>query len=80
MKFRKKPVVIDATNFQPEMNTWPEGVYEAADGYYIDTLEGRHTVTPGDWIVTGVRGERYPVKPDIFVETYEPVRVTDAKD
>jgi hypothetical protein len=37
----------------------------------IDTLEGPHYVTPGDWIVTGVRGERYPVKPDIFDATYE---------
>lgn len=37
----------------------------------IDTLEGRHIVTPGDWIVRGVKGEFYPVKPDIFDATYE---------
>jgi hypothetical protein len=30
-------------------------------------------VCPGDWIITGVKGERYPVKPDIFAATYEPV-------
>ncbi|MYE06645.1 MAG: hypothetical protein F4Y04_05395 [Chloroflexi bacterium] len=40
---------------------------------WIDTLEGGHTVCPGDWIITGVKGERYPCKPDIFAETYEPV-------
>ncbi|WP_431881844.1 PGDYG domain-containing protein [Micromonospora chalcea] len=40
---------------------------------WIDTLEGGHRVCPGDWIVTGVQGERWPVKPDIFRATYEPV-------
>lgn len=43
------------------------------DHGWIDTLEGGHTVCPGDWIITGVRGERYPCKPDIFTATYEPV-------
>ena len=37
----------------------------------IDTLEGVHIVCPGDWIITGVKGERYPCKPDIFEMTYE---------
>lgn len=39
---------------------------------WIDTLEGGHIVCPGDWIITGVAGERYPCKPHIFIETYEP--------
>ena len=39
----------------------------------IKTLEGWYTVTPGDWIITGVKGEVYPCKPDIFQMTYEPV-------
>lgn len=43
------------------------------DHGWIDTLEGGHTVCPGDWIVTGVQGEHYPVKPDIFAATYEAV-------
>ena len=43
---------------------------------WIDTLEGGHTVCPGDWIITGVRGEYYPIKDSIFQETYE--EVTDA--
>jgi len=41
---------------------------------FIETLEGGHTVCPGDWIITGVQGERYPCKPDIFEKTYEPER------
>lgn len=40
---------------------------------WIDTLEGGHIVCPGDWIITGVAGEFYPCKPDIFAATYEPV-------
>lgn len=40
---------------------------------WIDTLEGGHIVCPGDWIITGVKGERYPCKPDIFEQTYERV-------
>ena len=38
---------------------------------WIDTLEGGHIVCPGDWVITGVKGERYPCKPDIFEATYE---------
>lgn len=40
---------------------------------YIKTLEGNMEVSPGDYVVTGVHGEQYPVKPDIFAKTYEPV-------
>ena len=40
---------------------------------WIDTKEGGHIVCPGDWIITGVVGEHYPCKPDIFEETYEKV-------
>jgi hypothetical protein len=40
---------------------------------WIDTKEGGHIVCPGDWIITGVQGENYPCKPDIFVATYEAV-------
>ena len=38
---------------------------------YIETLEGVHRADPGDWIITGVKGEQYPCKPDIFDKTYE---------
>lgn len=43
------------------------------DVYMIRTLEGDLKVSPGDWIITGVMGEKYPCKPDIFEATYEPV-------
>ena len=43
---------------------------------WIDTLEGGHIVCPGDWIITGVQGEHYPCKPDIFEATYEAVENT----
>ena len=38
---------------------------------WIDTLEGGHTVCPSDWIITGIKGEHYPCKNEIFIETYE---------
>lgn len=40
------------------------------DHGWIDTLEGGHTVCPGDWIITGIAGESYPCKPLIFEKTY----------
>ena len=40
---------------------------------WIETLEGGHIVCPGDWVITGVKGERYPCKPDVFDSSYEPV-------
>ena len=76
-KFRKKPVVIEAEQW-PE-NAPPDfpgidGVYCGMDGnLYIESLEGKLSVTPGDWIITGVKGEKYPCKPDIFEETYDKV-------
>lgn len=131
MKFRKKPVVIEATRWfkngdHPEDNCVPvrrraaddepcnlraqtgplvpdpdtgapsflcEGAVvrrfrrpdvsgESSCGYcgirmhdhgWIDTIEGGYTVCPGDWIITGIKGERYPCKPDIFEATYEAV-------
>ena len=59
MKFRKKPVVIEA--------------YQTMEPMDIETLEGKMHADPGDWIITGVNGEQYPCKPDIFEKTYEPV-------
>ena len=121
MKFRKKPVVIEATQWfkngdhpldysrdhdgledgelrvftaaERKAKKWegdivryfrsPDKAY-AGERYcekcgeimhkhgWIDTLEGGHIVCPGDWIITGVKGEHYPCKPDIFAQTYEP--------
>ena len=73
MKFRKKPVVIEATQWfkhgdHPKVHRHPE-----RELGIVLTLEGTHVVTPGDWIITGVKGEHYPCKPDIFEMTYEKV-------
>lgn len=51
-KARKKPVVVE--------------VYQIDKEEYIDTLEGKMKASPGDWIITGIHGEKYPCKPDIF--------------
>jgi len=40
---------------------------------YIKTTDGRRWISPGDYIVTGIQGERYPVKSDIFLQSYEEV-------
>ena len=87
MKFRKKPVVIEATQWfkmgdHPAVEQFPWGrapiKEEGRPDYWpfergiIKTLEGDHEVSPGDWIITGVKGEHYPCKPDIFEMTYEP--------
>jgi hypothetical protein len=72
MKFRKKPVAIEATQWFKDGDHPAVTKFENGKGC-IDTLEGGHIVTPGDWIITGVQGEHYPCKPDIFEMTYEPV-------
>lgn len=97
MKYRKKPVVIEAEQFNlpPAMpdGKLPDGVtcirIDPDDGrilcevtknqdvegnlaFGIKTLEGWHVVSDGDWIITGIKGEKYPCKDDIFKATYEP--------
>ncbi len=103
--FRKKPIVIEATQWfkngdHPEDEREVFHTDESGEGkivrYYrhpkmdgqdackhcgqimhvhgwIDTLEGGHIVCPADWIITGVKNEHYPCKPDIFEATYEPI-------
>ena len=76
MKYRKKPVVIEAVQFL-KMGDHPSVVEapESPTGFGIHTLEHtgiKHEVTLGDWIITGVKGEVYACKPDIFEQTYEP--------
>lgn len=79
MKYRKKPVVIDAIQYHDWMRDQdriPEGVFvcptREGDMPVIHTLEGDMIVRDGDFIITGIKGERYPCKPDIFAATYEP--------
>lgn len=75
MKFRKKPVVVEATQWfkagdHPAVR--PSRFTQVTKRLgVVDTLEGEQVVTPGDWIITGIRGEHYPCKPDIFEATYE---------
>ncbi len=45
---------------------------------WLETLEGGHRVCPGDRVITGVEGEKYPIKPDIYEKTYESVNPLDA--
>jgi len=114
MRYRKKPVVVEATQWfkngdhpddnvrRPYEDTGALPVdaregevvryyrHPSIDGHYqcrqcavtmhqhgwIDTLEGGHIVCPGDLIITGIAGERYPCKPDIFEQSYEAVDET----
>jgi hypothetical protein len=58
--YMKNPVVVQAYQY-------------FGDDFDLPTLEGKYTVTEGYWIVTGVKGEKYPVRDDIFKETYHRV-------
>lgn len=85
MKFRKKPVVIEAMQFLDK----DEVILELSDFagktisidyanpekpiLKIETLEGIMSANVGDWVIKGVNGEFYPCKPDIFEKTYEKV-------
>ena len=68
----------DHPDVRPYSDEFDDGDYCDCDNCYemlsthgiIGTLEGEHLVCPGDRIVTGVKGEKYPIKPDIFEETY----------
>ena len=48
----------------------PITAYQTDKEFDIETLEGTHHASVGDWIITGVKGEQYPCKPDIFEKTY----------
>ena len=91
MKYRKKPVIIEAIQFEDnsdriiEIHEFMGGDtirvnYEDKDNPYlkIETLEGIMKASVGDYIIKGVNGEFYPCKPDIFEKTYE--RMTDEAD
>ncbi len=77
-KYRKKPVVIEAEQWWPGKEIAGVHVPVPGDGEPgIRTLEGYMTVSPGDWVITGVAGEKYPCKDAIFRATYEPVDEED---
>lgn len=60
-------------HFPEYANEFPLSNYSSCHCHFIQTLEGRMDVQIGDWVITGVKGEHYPCKPDIFAATYEPV-------
>lgn len=80
MKYRKKPIVIEAWQWRGEevegyerrvLQQDEHGITKAV--LIIPTLEGDMQASEFDFIITGVKGEVYPCKPDIFWATYEPV-------
>ncbi len=80
VKYRKKPVVIEAVQWTEDTadelgEFCPAAKIDGgADGSLkIVTLEGTMRVDPGDWVIKGVQGEFYPCKPDIFEATYDKV-------
>ena len=87
-KYRKKPVVIEAEQFTEEnkdraftfVRCTCEATFDVIEKrpiLKIQTLEGVMTASLGDWIIKGVKGEFYPIKNDIFKETYERVGEED---
>ena len=81
MKFRKKPIVIEAVQlgdskediavalrFCGPLQMFSPGPVRFA----VRTLEGQMEGNVGDWLIKGVAGEFYFCKPDIFEQTYEP--------
>lgn len=81
MKYRKKPVVIEAKQLTvfnlEELEQWCGGSIKGLRlpakerVIHIPTLEGEMEAKIGDYIIQGVKGEFYPCKPDIFAATYE---------
>lgn len=84
-KYRKLPVVIEAVQFEDDIDVFEElqelGLDPLRISYVdrnntfliIETLEGEMKANIGDYIIKGVNGEFYPCKPDIFEKTYEKV-------
>ena len=81
-KYRKKPVVVDAIQItdatfdapHPNSEHIPGVIYDPVERcVFIPTLEGTMRGNLGDWIITGVNGEHYSCKPDIFEKTHEAV-------
>jgi hypothetical protein len=77
-KYRKKPVIVEAEIYRLGLEDgfdikYPEEQHLADKKPYINTLEGKMYINNGDYIITGIKGERYPCKPDIFEATYEKV-------
>ena len=88
MKYRRKLGIVDAVQyvdskegiaevlrFCPQAGLFSPREHETSPFFIIKTLEGNMEAHVGDWLVRGIKGEYYPVKPDIFSALYEPVEV-----
>ena len=80
MKFRKKPVVVEAMLFDGDnwlnISDWCKGevaIQKAKRCIVVHTIDGSMRADPGDWIIKGIKGEFYPCKNDVFEQSYEPV-------
>ena len=81
MEYKTKPCEIEATQWLGTKQSFDEVLAMGdikwragdmgSDTFYIETLEGEHIVSKGDYIIKGLKGEFYPCKPDIFVMKYE---------
>jgi hypothetical protein len=78
VRYRKRPVVIEAIQFTDTdsatkiRETFGEDIHFGLGCLIIRTLEGDMRADAGDWIIRGVKGEVYPCRDDIFRATYEP--------
>ena len=92
MKYRRKPVIVEAEQFRLDKSPWPEGVSEIYPGW-IELAKNAETprrfnfmgavvftIRPGDWVVTNPDGARYVVHLCDFFEYYEPVTEKEAVD
>lgn len=82
--YRKKPIVIKAAQFDGQHANDPPGVWRREEDWspYVVTIHGQRCyVSPGDWIIPEPDGVHYyPVKPDIFAATYEPVAASPSPE
>ena len=88
MRYRKKPVEIDAILVSDVLDgavVLPLWLSQAISSGHVAvrtgkrelkilTPEGNMVANERDWILRGIKGELYPCKPDIFAATYEPAR------
>lgn len=80
MKFRQKPVVVEAIKFRGKDQSQELLMFVGhylvnhENEFFIETLEGEMKVSPGDWIIKGIKGDFYPCKPNIFEEAYEQIK------
>ena len=80
MRYKTKPVEIEAVKWEATEKSWQEIKSMGCDplpgemgseSFFIETLEGKMRASKGDYIIKGLKGEFYPCKPDIFEIKYE---------